>query len=269
MANTSAPPGILKNPSFSGSSDHRDFNTSPTQDIHTIPTATEPVDAKEITLANTLQNAGHRRSSSNARRISSSRRASHTGSATGSTLPGMNEEDTEKMKLKWDEANLYLAEQEKSATMKITEPKTPYEYARDDPPEDEDEEEDVAIDPRYVNVDEKEMKANVSKKGSRGHRSSEIPGLELGEPEEIFTPSGSGGLTDENERIMNQSSGNLSRDGSQTSGSGKHVSVSEADSTDYQEQVGMPTREEEQKHRMFEEARKRHYDMANVKGMLG
>lgn len=41
--------------------------------------------------------------------------------------------------LKWDEANLYLTEQEKNATMKITEPKTPYqgavgesEYYKDD-----------------------------------------------------------------------------------------------------------------------------------------
>lgn len=31
--------------------------------------------------------------------------------------------------LKWDEANLYLTEQEKNSTMKITEPKTPYESA--------------------------------------------------------------------------------------------------------------------------------------------
>ncbi|KAK6464227.1 hypothetical protein DFJ63DRAFT_62016 [Scheffersomyces coipomensis] len=43
--------------------------------------------------------------------------------------------------LKWDELNLYQTEQEKSATMKIDEPKTPYEggfnpdgeYYRDDP----------------------------------------------------------------------------------------------------------------------------------------
>lgn len=45
--------------------------------------------------------------------------------------------------LKWDEANLYLTEQEKNATMKITEPKTPYqgtigssEYYHDDDGED-------------------------------------------------------------------------------------------------------------------------------------
>ncbi|ODQ54069.1 hypothetical protein SAICODRAFT_18157 [Saitoella complicata NRRL Y-17804] len=34
-------------------------------------------------------------------------------------------------RLKWDEANLYLTEQQKSSTMKITEPKTPYERRLD------------------------------------------------------------------------------------------------------------------------------------------
>ncbi|KAF5093748.1 hypothetical protein D0Z00_003883 [Geotrichum galactomycetum] len=46
--------------------------------------------------------------------------------------------------LKWNEANLYLNEQEKSATMKITEPKTPFQGAVGDseyykPDEDDDE----------------------------------------------------------------------------------------------------------------------------------
>lgn len=40
--------------------------------------------------------------------------------------------------MKWDEANLYLTEQEKSSTMKIDEPKTPY-AKRYDPEEDDDE----------------------------------------------------------------------------------------------------------------------------------
>lgn len=46
--------------------------------------------------------------------------------------------------LKWNEANLYLNEQEKSATMKITEPKTPFQGAVGDSeyykPDDEDDE---------------------------------------------------------------------------------------------------------------------------------
>ena len=67
--------------------------------------------------------------------------------------------------------------------MKITEPKTPYQYG--DTMMEDDEEDDVAIDPRFVNVDEVEMaKAPKTKK----HRESEIPGLELGEPEEDLSP---------------------------------------------------------------------------------
>ena len=42
------------------------------------------------------------------------------------------------MRLKWDEANLYLTEQEKNSTMKIDEPKTPY-AKHYDPADDEDE----------------------------------------------------------------------------------------------------------------------------------
>lgn len=64
-------------------------------------------------------------------------------------------------RLKWDEANLYLTEQERTATMKITEPKTP--YARHyEPSEDED---DDMLD-------------------GENSRREEIPGLSLGEPEE-------------------------------------------------------------------------------------
>lgn len=52
--------------------------------------------------------------------------------------------DSNPSHLKWNEANLYLNEQEKSATMKITEPKTPFQGAVGDSeyykPDDEDEE---------------------------------------------------------------------------------------------------------------------------------
>jgi protein phosphatase inhibitor 2 len=64
-------------------------------------------------------------------------------------------------RLQWDEANLYLTEQERTSTMKITEPKTP--YARHyEPSEDEDDE-----------MADSELS-----------RREEIPGLSLGEPEE-------------------------------------------------------------------------------------
>lgn len=243
------PKGILKNPSFSSSGGNQ---TSPTRDVpvdlSTAPTVTMSADQKELTLLNTLQNAGHRRSSSGARRGSTTRRHSQPGS-----LPETSEEG-ENMRLKWDEANLYLAEQQKSSTMKITEPKTPYEYARDIPAEDEEEEEDVAIDPRYVDVDE----LDKHKRGKNGQMESDIPNLELGDPEELANRKAG----EEDSRIVPE--GGLSREGS-TGSREKHVNVA----TEEETAVGMPTREEMEKHKQFEEHRKKHYEMRNVKGRLG
>jgi protein phosphatase inhibitor 2 len=178
-----------------------------------------------------------------------------------------DQDDEENMRLKWDEANLYLAEQERGSRMKITEPKTPYEYGRDLPPEDELDDEDVAIDPKYVNVDEVDM---AKKKRIPRHRESEIPGLELGEPEEEYATTGT---TPDDARIFRGSKENLSREGSQGSSREKHVSVSEDTEQDGGVadvgQVGMPAKEEMEKHRKFEEMRKKHYEMKDIKGLLG
>ena len=138
--------------------------------------------------------------------------------------------------------------------MKITEPKTPYQYG--DAME-EDDEEDVAIDPRYVNVDEVDLAKSRSLKK---HRESEIPGLELGEPEDELAT----GVGTEDDRI--ERSANLSRESSKE----KHVSVSDGSDGDrFKEQVGMPNNEEQEKHRQFEAQRKKHYEMRDIKGLLG
>ena len=227
-------PGILKNPSFSGPSGRSE---SPDKEPSTA--AQDAQAEKDLVQQNTLQNAGHRRSSSAARRSSASRRQS--------SAAGISEDEADKMRLKWDEANLYLTEQEKGGRMKITEPKTPYQFgdAMDE------EEDDVAIDPRYVNVDEFETKKR------KQARESEIPGLDIGEPEDeqAQTPG------QENSRVTRNTS--MSREGSKE----KHVSVGEEGA--FKEQVGMPTKEEQEKHRHFEEQRKRHYEMNEVKGLLG
>ncbi|KAK5953656.1 hypothetical protein OHC33_005600 [Knufia fluminis] len=234
------PKGILKNPSFSGPGGH-----SPEKEVAPTPPSMplDPQEAKDLTLQNTLQNAGDRRSSSGGRRASASRRHS---SAAG--MNSASEEEQNQMRLKWDEANLYLAEQEAGGRMKITEPKTPFEYGNS--AMDEDDEEDVSIDPRFVHVDEVDM---AKKKKSR---ESDIPGLELGEAEDAGA-----GAELQNDRIVNERGQmGLSRESSKD----KHVSVSGEEGL-----PGMPNREEEEKHRVFEEQRKKHYEMRNVKDMLG
>ena len=231
--------GILKNPSFSGPS-----GNSPTKEDPPFA-PNDPQEAHDITHQNTLQNAGNRRSSSSARRASASRRHSH-----GTGLANSSEEDPDRMRLKWDEANLYLAEQESGGRMKITEPKTPFEYGNT-AMDDVDDEEDVSIDPRYVDVDEVDMAKK--KKAGKKARESDIPGLELGEPEDE-----SAGADLDNDRIERRSS--LNRENSKD----KHVNMD-----GYSEQPGMPSTEDQAKHRQFEEQRKKHYEMRNVKGMLG
>ncbi|KAL9106667.1 MAG: hypothetical protein Q9227_008319 [Pyrenula ochraceoflavens] len=250
---TKRPKGILKNASQSGNVPTLDRSVSPPKpeigtstDMSTVSTdqSSPPVDSKELTLQNTLQNAGHRRSSSAARRASATRRHSSTAE---------DEHDENQARLKWDEANLYLAEQNRTATMKITEPKTPYAKKYD--PDEDPEEEDISIDPTDIAVDELD-KANVNKK-KKQPRESDIPGLELGEPEEAMDDKP--GLEDD--RIAQGSS--LSRGSSSASSREKHVNVAP------DEQPGMPTREEMEKHRVFEERRKRHYEMRDVKNLLG
>lgn len=240
--------GILKNPSFSGQGGQGPpgGQSSPTKEVAPTPPSMplDPQEAKDLTIQNTLQNAGHRRSSSAARRSSASRR--HSSAA------GMNsgDNDSEAHRLKWDEANLYLAEQEAGGRMKITEPKTPFEYGNNAMEEDE-EEEDVSIDPRFVNVDEVEM-ANKKKHGKK-QREGDIPDMSLGDPEDE-----NAGADVEDDRIIRQ--GSMSRESSKE----KHVNVGGE-----QELPGLPTREEQEKHRQFEVQRKKHYEMRNVKDMLG
>ncbi|KAI9807232.1 MAG: hypothetical protein M1825_005950 [Sarcosagium campestre] len=194
---------------------------------------------KDLTLQNTLQNAGHRRASSqNARPIGSRRQSENAVRA---------EDDENSPRLKWDEANLYLTEQEKSSTMKIDEPKTPY-AKRYDP--DEDDAEMRTLDADDLVVDELDK---VGANRSRA-RESDIPGLELGEPEEAVPENSSSqmerssSLKGEKQVIVDP----VPEDG--LGGHGEYVGDSQ---------------EEREKHKKFEEMRKKHYEMKDVKGLLG
>lgn len=224
--------GILKNSYHRSPPQQAPIKTQSPPPISPIATArpdlTSELSDKDITLQNTLQNAGHRRSSSAARPTGSRRQSSNSSSG----VP-----DDQNMRLKWDEANLYLTEQEKSSTMKIDEPKTPY-VKHYDPTEDE--EEVRAIDTDDIMVDELEMeKARMGRSPGKSAkaREEEIPGLSLGEPEEAVP---------EHEYDEH----------------GKRVHVAG------EEHVGL-SQEEQEKHRKFEEMRKRHYEMKNVASLLG
>ncbi|KAF7559398.1 hypothetical protein G7046_g4753 [Stylonectria norvegica] len=193
------------------------------------PTSPPPTTDKEITIANTQINAGHRRTSSAARPAGSSRRQSAHSSA-GDDLTESSQ------RLKWDEANLYLTEQERSSTMKITEPKTP--YAKHYDPNEDPSDDEGPLD-----------QSGHSRKGPRPGAEDDIPGLSLGEPEEEvpegFTPS---------------------RSGSEKS---VHVEEDIGSGHNAEDEMANMSPEEREKHLKFERLRKKHYEMKNVAQLLG
>ena len=195
-------------------------------------------------------NAGVGRRPSNGRR-SVSRRQSGTPSAAGGDLAAAEDEEGNP-RLKWDEANLYLTEQEKTSKMKIDEPKTPY-AKRYDPAEDS--EETHALDAQDLVVDELDA---VGGGGAKRTRESEIPGLELGEPEEAFTRTAEDDGENERGRIFR--SGSLKGE--------KQVVVDDSGESGHGGIEGL-SGEELEKHRRFEEMRKKHSEMKDVRGVLG
>ncbi|KAJ5176802.1 uncharacterized protein N7482_002679 [Penicillium canariense] len=242
------PKGILKN-----TRSYQDAPVAaPAATPPTVPTIAEPEDTKELTLQNTLQNAGRRRSSSTARAGSALRRQSLA-----------SQYDENEPRLKWDEANLYLTEQERTAKMKIDEPKTPY-APHYDPAEDEEElqlEElkDSVIDAQDVVVDELD-KTTRGGNHKKAVSEDDIPDLELGEPEE-----GPAGQESPEQRIYRERS--MSMDSHKSE---KHVVVGSETNGDMPAGVdGLVTTEEaKEKHRQFEEHRKKHYEMRNIKELL-
>ncbi|KAL7795291.1 hypothetical protein V8C37DRAFT_373990 [Trichoderma ceciliae] len=211
------PRGILKQPSF---------NTPPSP----LQPRERSSSSKEVTLANTQINAGHRRSSSGAgsRRHSSNSIIDPSESA---------------QRLKWDEANLYLTEQERTSTMKITEPKTPY-AKHYDPTED----------PSDDDNDEEEGQGGLDgaasgRKTQRPRTEDDIPGLSLGEPEEEIPERPAPATRSSSEKTV-------------------HVDKESVTPSAEEGMLGLSP-EEQEKHRKFEEARKKHYEMKNVAHILG
>jgi protein phosphatase inhibitor 2 len=195
---------------------------------------------KEIVQMNTEINAGGRRNSSHPR-ASVSRRQS---GADGTTQQGHMSP-----RLKWDEGNLFLNESQMGGKMKIDEPKTPY-VGRYNP---DDDEEMSNINPRDLMVDELDK---VQELGGAGGDSSigkkprevDIPDLDIGEPEQET----------------------LERRHSDTE---KRVVVDpdqmDIDGARHGETPENIPEEEREKHKKFENMRKRHYEMHNIKDLLG
>lgn len=204
---------------------------------------------KDVTLQNTLQNAGRRRSSAGQTPVRvGSRRQSYVNSKDGDT-----EDQESSPRLKWDEANLYLTEQQKSSTMKITEPKTPY-AKRYDPLEDEVEfrtldAEDLVVDELDAVQAEGGGSSSAARRTKKEYamREEDIPGLELGEPEEAVPLK------------------------PKEIHSPKQVVVQDDYISDHHGESGddLETPEKEEKHRKFAEMRKRHYEMKEVVNLLG
>ncbi|EAW14737.1 PP1-complex regulatory subunit GLC8 [Aspergillus clavatus NRRL 1] len=233
------PKGILKN-----SSGTVPQTTLSPEKFSPPPVSINTVDTKEITLQNTLQNAGRRRSTSRRQSVASIH--SHADEASP--------------RLKWDEANLYLTEQERTAKMKIDEPKTPF-APHYDPAEDEEEmrlaeAEEGLIDAQDVVVDELDRAKKTPRRLAASE--DEIPELELGEPEELSLAVGGG----DGGRIVRERS--LSNESHR---SDKHVVVPEAGAEGEGDHLLTPE-EAKEKHRQFEQMRKRHYEMRNIKELL-
>ncbi|KAI9846221.1 MAG: hypothetical protein M1838_001358 [Thelocarpon superellum] len=226
------PRGILKNASFQLPSPGAPLQASPP----TVVDGDVDMTGKDLTLHNTLHNAGPRRSTSQPRPPGSRRQSSHASDAD--TSP----------RLKWDEANLYLTEQEKSSTMKIDEPKTPY-AKKYDPAEDESEMALLRTDDLVV--DELDRAGASTSRA----RDDEIPGLELGEPEEAIPVP-----MDAPTRVSRSTS---------LKGEKQVVVDPEVDDGLGGHGEGDLSGEESEKHRRFEEMRKRHYEMRDVKPLLG
>ncbi|KAL7625813.1 hypothetical protein AAE478_005036 [Parahypoxylon ruwenzoriense] len=207
------PRGILKN----------SFQKSPPP---ASPIKEKDLSEKELTIVNTQANAGHRRSSSATSRTPGSRRQSSRTPTHGAA----DEAADTNQRLKWDEANLYLTEQERTSTMKITEPKTPYARHYEPSEDDDDEYDDEMLD-------------------GESSRREEIPGLFLGEPEEEIPDSEFGTERKQSKVHVNDKDATPLHDAEN-------------------EFLGM-TPEEREKHRKFEALRKKHYEMKDVAKFLG
>jgi len=244
--NTQRPKGILKN-SYSHKSPILSPVTAEQNPTSPISPVGTPFD-KDTVIENTLINAGR---PEHATRALSTRRQSR-----GKDLPRRTDSDEEpasgQRRLQWDEAALYLTEQQKCSTMKIDEPKTPF-ASHYNPAEDEEElrrlEEEEARQTRdsrpTLGGGGLERTPSKSRVRYLTTKDEDIPDIELGEAElgppvqKVQSPV----VKVEPEYFT-----------------AEDAKKSEEDHVDGET--------EEEKHRRFMEMRKRHYEMREVKDLL-
>lgn len=154
--------------------------------------------------------------------------------------------------------------------MKIDEPKTPYVPHYN--PDDEDDDETgvgeggaAGIDTDDIAVDELDLYkgggGGGKKKKKKGGFEEDIPDLELGEPEETVSEGARAGEADRILRVRSLSAGSSGKGGGD-----RHVVMGQGGGLDSDR---MSVDGEEEKHHEFEEKRKKHYEMTNVKDLLG
>lgn len=225
------PKGILRNRSEVNAPSVSDKSTSTAGGSEIISShgTSEPFDRSAV-LENTLANA---KIHTVGNAIIQKHKSELVDELQGKTI---DDEDGEPKNehLKWNEANLYLNEQEKSATMKITEPKTPFQGSIGDS--------------EYYRPDEEDDEVNLDAgRGPSSLDELEAEGFMLGEPE-VSGPD----PTIQPDRIL-------------VDEKAKAAAAQEQDGEEEEEEEEEEGEEEEEtpeeRHKRFEQMRKSHYFM--------